>query len=92
MEKSISQLVRTSIFFHFPPLLFGDPFLNLFRFRNFARDFYNSVHNEGGGEENSIIGNGFNILDFNYLGINSELFDRLFSSLRKLVAFGSPHT
>jgi hypothetical protein len=51
----------------------------------------NFTHTTRAGSLDAIIGDRFNVLYFNYLSINSQLFDRLFSSLHELVAFGSTH-
>lgn len=37
------------------------------------------------------MGDGFDVLDFNHLSVNSQLFDGILSSLRELIAPGSTH-
>jgi hypothetical protein len=37
------------------------------------------------------MGDPFDVLNFNHLSINSQLFDGILGSLRKLIALRSPH-
>jgi hypothetical protein len=92
MERLRSQLVRTGIFLPFwPPLLF-DPFLDLIYLWDFSRYLYHTIHNQSRGNQHAIIGDGSNILYFNYLSLNTQFFDCILGSLRKLIAFGSTYS
>jgi hypothetical protein len=70
--------------------LFNQPF-NLFYFWKFPCNLYNSIDYQGWSDEHTIVCDGFNVLYFNHLSINVQLLDRLFRSLRKLIALRSSH-
>jgi hypothetical protein len=86
--SSSNRFLISSIFA--PPSLFN-PLFDLFQLWNFSRYLYHTIHNQSGGNQHAIIGDGSNILCFNYLSLNTQFFDGLFGSLRELVALRSTH-
>jgi hypothetical protein len=62
--------INISLRFSFPSSLFN-PFLDLIYFRNFSRYLYHAIYHQGWGDQHSIVGDGFDVLYFNYLSLNT---------------------
>jgi len=69
-----------------------NPSFNLFKLWNLPRNLYHPIYDEGRSDEDTIIGDRFDIFHFNHFGVNSKFFDSFFSSLLELIALCSTHT
>jgi hypothetical protein len=75
---------------HISPFLF-DPFFDLFYFWDFPRHLYHPIDNQSGCNQHTVIRDRFDVLDLDHLSLNTQFFNCLLGSLRKLIAFGSTH-
>ncbi len=71
---------------------FLQPFLDLFHFWNFSRNFYHTIHNQGRSDQNTIIRDRLDILDLEDLCFDPQFLDSLLRSILELIAFGSAHS
>jgi len=71
-------------------LLFN-PLLDLFYLWNFPRCLHHSIHHQGGGYHHAVIGDGLDVLDLDYLGLDAQFLDRLFCSILELITLRSVH-
>ena len=68
-----------------------NPIPDLFHIWNLPCDLHLPIHHQGWGHHHAIIGDGLDVLDLDYLGLDPQFFDRLPRSILELVAFRSTH-
>jgi hypothetical protein len=81
-----------ALFFHGLLLSSLDYFLDLFHGGKLSGHLYGSIYHQGRSHEDPGTGDRFNVLDLEHFRLQTQFFDRLFDSLRELIALGSTHS
>ena len=72
-------------------LLFFNPLLDLFYLRDLPCCLHLSIDHQGRGNHHAVIGDGLDVLDLDYLGLDAQFLDRLFCSILELITLRSVH-
>ena len=85
-------LTQTFLFHLLPSSFLFNPPFDLFHLGNFSCHLHHPIHHQGRSDQDAIVGDGLDILHLDDFGFDTKFFDRVFSSLRELIALRSPHT